>query len=293
MATLFDKLQQTLGQKEEAPSSMQRRLEGMLRTKTGKATTAAGPQASQLGEAAAIGEAREGIRGQQMTGRLQAQRLKTASEAQEQAIGRREEAGRAKGRMGELALSTQLQEQEAKIRTQEQMSEMTREEGSRAKMADINNRAEMGLQELAINRNISLDNIFSTYERSNKELGARRDAAELEQLGFQLALRDKEYLDEINRIAAVDSLENEIAYRNETAKLVWGEELNNYLNQIDFQKGQDVDNAEWAKQLAAIDLDSAREVARMSAESTSQSAIYTGIGTIATAGVKASFKEEE
>ena len=291
MATLFNRLQQTLSEKGDAPQPMQKRLESMLRAKTGKATTARGPGMSGLGEAAAIGEAKAGLRSQQMEGKLSAARLGTAATAQEQAIGRKEEGLASQQRMTERGLTTQLQTQQDKIRGQEQEAELGREERGRSAVTEINNRAEMGLQELAMQRNISLDNIFSTYERSSRELAFRKDAAELEQRGFELSMRDKAYLDKITMIAQEQSLENEISFKNETERLVWGENLQNFKDQMNWRSGRDVIQADWQKHLASIDIEAALQIGNMAADSTSQTSIAQGAGTIAAAGIKAKMKE--
>lgn len=107
------------------------------------------------------------------------------------------------------------------------------------------------------NYNQQIENQLNNYEQHSLDMDAAEEELALEDLGAKLALKDRKYQAELDRRAQAANLADQTAFREETAKLIMGEELKQLRDQIAFMEQQqklDIANRE---DLAKIDINSA------------------------------------
>jgi len=294
MASLFDTLKQTLSEAPPALQPQQSQIQKAFAAKSGKAAVGAGaPKASSLGEANAMATTQAGLgqaqmQGQQIASDLQGQQTNLAAQGTlaNQALA-------SEARQSANTLTTQAVTAREGMATKDQVATSSIQAGERIKTDQLNNAASMKLREYATQRNIETDNLFADFENNNKELASRRDGAELEQLGFLLAMNDKAYLDELDRVGRERSLRNEVSFREELGRVVWGEQLSQQLAKMQFESGFNAQGRDDSKLLASINIDAAMALARAAIEDGNRQAIAQGAVDTGKEGLDAWAKYEK
>jgi hypothetical protein len=259
----------------------------MVEASTGKALKAGTPKGSGIQQQVA-----------EQAGMAQMDRMETQSNLQ-QAGALQESKGiqsQLTSGLNELASKKRMEEQSQNLRTT--MAEFERgaqlDESTSKLSADetisVNRMAakfDMSLASMLSERKLSEDSIWNNFERENKQLALRQDASSLEQLGFNLRLRDQQYVDQITRVGKLRRLEDENEFRNEFTRLQLGNNLNMFLDDLGFKEALYADQRTFEEMLARINPEMAMKMATdvMKDESTSQ--IFQGIGTLASTGAKA------
>ncbi len=180
------------------------------------------------------------------------------------------------GRQAATNLATQGATARTQISTREDLTGMQRQATESTKTVQINNAAEQKLKELASDRRVTSADLFQSFDHSNQELEQRKDAAELEQLGFLLAMRDKSYLDELERVGQERGLQDEMAFREESTRLAFGNSTSDLLSKLGFQSAFNSDEREFEKQLSGIDAEGALAIATSAIKDANNQAVVQG-----------------
>jgi hypothetical protein len=270
MATLFDKLSQTTNQ---LPENNQSRIETLLAAKKGK-TAAAPTGQSNIGEQ---------VQQSQNAGALQQGAMTTAIEGMGQNVQRQglenkiQEAGQAQQQQFDLARQTATAEQARNLGTlagQESLQNQELDAAKQRKLQGISAQSESSLRNLAAQSQMEVDDIFANFERSDKELAFRRDGAQLEQLGTLLALQDRKYTDELNRIGESRKLYDQKSWNEEKARIIYGSNLDALMNDLNFKRGEDITNRAFQDQLSQISIDQALAMADAAMKDSQQKAMW-------------------
>ena len=107
------------------------------------------------------------------------------------------------------------------------------------------------------NYSAALDDQFNKYEQFSIDMDEAEEELALEELGFKLALKDKQYLANLDRMAKTANALDETAYKEEVSNVILGEDIKNFRDQILFQEKEqqlDLNNRE---DLAKIDINAA------------------------------------
>ena len=293
MSTLFESLQAKLGNNDELTplASQQKTIAESLRAKSGKAAATSGPAASSIGEQATQAAAQTGMAQQRQAGQLAASGIAGQAEAQAEKIATAKSALASNERVAQQGLARQGQGASEQLAGQEEMAlgQSAFNETQRVEMVNVT--ADQKFRELASELGMSTDNIFREFERSNKELAFRQDGARIEQVGFMLAMRDKAYLDELNRIGIERDLTDKLNYKEDMQRLVWGQELSLMMDDLGFKTKLNANQREWNDTLARIDLSTALKLARSTLADEQQSQMISGTGNLAKAGIDAYYKD--
>jgi hypothetical protein len=277
MASLLERIQQVGA---EGPQPQQKGIEKVLRQRGGRATRRRGPAATAVGEQAAIGAGREALREQSFAERVAGvqARGREVALAEEQAAAERQLARQRQTQQEQLASEAALTREG--IRAGEEEARLRREAGTGAQIRNLNTRAEQTLRDLASQRNIQMDDIFAQFEASSAELEDRRDAAAMEQQAFLLAMQDRKYLEELDRIGKQRQLENDIAFDNEMQRIVMGENMDSLIKELKFKTGRAAKQRDFANQLAQIDIDSAIDLSRAAIRDEATRTKWQAAGTL-------------
>lgn len=259
MASILQRIEQLGG---GGAQPQQRGIEKILQQKGGKATTRKGPAASTLGEQAAIGAGGQALREQTFAERLggaQARGKETAL-AEQQALQQR--ALSQQGQLAQEGLAAAAATTREDIRAREEAARTRIRSAEERQIRQTNVLAEQRLRDLASQRNISLDDIFAQSEFDTADLEDRRDAAQLEQQAFLLAMQDNKYLKELENIGQERQLGNDIEFDREVQRTVMGENLDGLLKDLNFKTGRNVKQREFQEQLGQINIDMAINIAQ-------------------------------
>lgn len=290
--TLFESLQKKLTEPAPAPVAQQDTIANALRAKSGKAGSTSGPAASSIAQDTAMGAATDAQQQQALSGALMATNVQQAADAQAQQTELAKQ-NLASQRQTALAdLTTNAQAQAMQLQGQEELAQNSTAEQERLKTQAVMATSERALRELATERNLSVDNIFREFERSNKELAFRKDAAAIEQAGFALALRDKDYLAELNRIASERDLTDKLNYRDEMTRLVMGDTMERLIDDLDFKKALNADQRTWNEKIAQMDLNMAIQLSQAAIRDEATREMWSAGGNIVKSGIDAYYKHD-
>jgi len=290
MPNLLDQLNKGLN---ATPAPQQKQAEQVLKAKKGKATVASGPSGSSLAEnqvLAQAGAAQEQLRVQGVdaasTIDAQADQVETQKRLATQELDNKEQ-----NFNRNLANQTTDTRESIESREEQVLSSLSATE--MRKTNEINNLADNQLKTLASQRQLALDDIFSSFEQSKKELEFRKDAAELEQLGFLMAMNDAAYVDELQAVAKERNLMDDQAYREEMLTVTLGDNFKNFLDEMGFREFYNEQGRINESELAKIDINSALQMAAAAARDANNQAIVGGIMGAGKAGMDYWVQEEE
>ena len=290
MPNLLDQLNKGLN---ATPAPQQKQAEQVLKAKKGKATVASGPSGSSLAEnqvLAQAGAAQEQLRVQGVDAAsaidAQADQVETQKRLATQELDNKEQ-----NFNRNLANQTTDTRESVESREEQVLSSLSAAE--MRKTNEINNLADNQLKTLASQRQLALDDIFSSFEQSKKELEFRKDAAELEQLGFLMAMNDAAYVDELQAVAKERNLMDDQAYREEMLTVTLGDNFKNFLDEMGFREFYNEQGRINESELAKIDINSALQMAAAAARDANNQAIVGGIMGAGKAGMDYWVKEEE
>ena len=219
----------------------------------------------------------------------------TQQAVQQAAAGQGKAGGEA---FGQSSISETLGVQQARAEG-EQAAQALEQQAGQAQVAEAQQASQEKQEDAAqlaakleadANYNAAIEKQFNNYEQHSLDMDAAEEELALEDLGFRLALKDKQYMSQLDRMARTANLHDETAYKEETAKLIMGEELKNFRDNITFmeqQHGLDLQNME---ELGKIDINSALAAANaaIQAELTAQqSGAFSQLGSAVGQGITA------
>lgn len=278
MASLLQRIEQ-IGAGGAQPQ--QRGIEKVLRQKTGKAKKRKGPAATGIGEQVAIGAGREAIREQTFAERLSGVQARGKEQALEEQRLLQERALRQQEELTQQQLAAEAAMKREGIRAGEEEARLKAKSAEERKIKEINTVAEQRLRDLTSQRNLKLDDIFAQYQFDTAELEDRRDASQLEQQVFLLAMQDKKYLEELDQIGRTRQLQNDIEFDKEMQRIIMGDSLDGLLKELEFKAGRAADQREFQRQLSQIDIDSAIALSKAAIQSSMERQKWTAFGDIA------------
>ncbi len=227
MPTLFDELQKKLGVSSTPAlaAPQQQTIQNVLSAKSGKQTSGTGaPGASNLGEQSAIQQGQAASAQQAVQGAAQGAAIGAAADAQASKTATAKSALDSNATIANDALATagSVATQQRGAAEAAATDSANFQEGQQTEV--INVKADQALRQLAADHDLTVDNIFRDFHKSEQDLAFRKDAAELEQRGFLLAMRDKSYIDELNRIGSERDLSDKLNFKEEMNRVVLGDQ---------------------------------------------------------------------
>lgn len=179
---------------------------------------------------------------------------------------------------------TSAQRQERRFR--EGVASQNRSLKETIQIKKMNAQATQFLRNLQADKKSTLDNIFDSFRKSEKELEYRRDAAKLEQYGFQLAMSDRAYLDELNRVGKERQLRESIQFNEEMQRIALGDGLNQLLNEIGFKQKLNASQRDYNIALEKMGLQTQLMIAQEAIEQANTTAQFQGFQSIIQGGAK-------
>ena len=131
------------------------------------------------------------------------------------------------------------------------------------------------------------ESILNNLERAGKELDLQKRAAQLEQVGFNLRMNNKQYIDRLNQAAQVARLDDALRFEEELKKAIFEDEIDLINNDLEFRRLLDADARELSRELSQISLDQAMSIASSQIAQESQAAKWNSVSTAVSAGAQA------
>lgn len=103
--------------------------------------------------------------------------------------------------------------------------------------------------------------LLSDLEGEKAKLGAAQDRAKLEQVAFGLAMADKQYIENLQTAGQRLRLDNDLAFREELSRAVFGDTLDLMKEALDTQSILDMSNREFSERMAQLDIGHADRMA--------------------------------
>jgi hypothetical protein len=277
MASLLERIEQ-LGAGGAQPQ--QRGIERVLRQKGGRARQRTGPAATTLGEQAAITAGQQALREQTFAERLAGVQTRGREQALTEQQELQQRGLRQQEQLAQERLAAEAAVTREGLRAGEEEARLRGRTAEERKIREINVQAEQRLRDLTSQRNLKLDDIFAQYEFDTAELEDRRDGAQLEQQAFLLAMQDRKYLEELDRIGQERQLQNDIEFDREMQRIIYGDSLDGLLKEMDFKAGRNAKNREYTQQLSQIDFETAVALSRAAIRDDAERTKWESIGNI-------------
>lgn len=290
MPTLFETINQRLSEQrpeEEGPELGQEQISKVLAAKGGQAGGGAGIGSSQLGAEAVRAQARQQKADIALGGAVAGAELASAKAAQEAQTAAAARGIEQRGDLARTGMQTQSVQAAESLAAASDQARAKRTAEENMRIDSLKGAATKQLRDLEASRGLALDDIFSEFKQSNQELEYRADMADLEQLGFQLALSDQTYLDELNRIGKERNLNNQQTFESELHNLVLGDNLQAELDNIEFTRALNSKQREWEVKLQKMGANQAVSLAQAMIKDDQRRSMIEGIGSAVGAGASA------
>lgn len=166
----------------------------------------------------------------------------------------------------------QLAQQQSGIQQQEQLQK-----------AEINQTNRLD----TLQTRLKTDQILKDLERSKGEIDLKRDGARLEQLGSNLRLQNKQYVDNLQREGQLARLNDDAAFRQAALQSTMGQKLEILNKTIDNNTLISANDREFKRKVAQIDVSQAYAMFNADMAAGKDQAMWGGIGNLAKAGISA------
>ena len=111
-----------------------------------------------------------------------------------------------------------------------------------------------------------LDQQLNKYEQFSLDMSEAEEDLALEKMGFELMLKDKQYMAYLDQSGRMGRLHNELEYKKEVANQIFGERLAETMRQIGFMESQHDLDMKNADALASLSINDALAAASAALE---------------------------
>ncbi len=138
-----------------------------------------------------------------------------------------------------------------------------------------------------IQNKLKTEALLNDFERNKGQIDLNRDRARAEQLGAQIRLQDKQYIDNLSREGSKARLDDQLEFNKQIAKSTFGNSEQILKKNLGNREVIDASDREFSKSLTQMGVDDAWSMFRSEQAANRQKAMWTGIGSLATAAVGA------
>lgn len=274
---LRKKQQQLAAQRGPAPTSVQGLRQQIATGATGKVQQQAGPAVSGIGQQIA----------QQQTA---AQQAALSQQQQQQAAQLAQGIEQQQAEQGFQAQAQQVQRQEAladiaakqqmgaeRLEARDELADMQLSAQERMYTEKVTNEYANALANLASDRKITENNIFQDLANERENLEADKYMAQLSQRAHMLAMSDRRYVAQIQKIGAINDLRDRIAFKREAMELQFGENLKILSQSFDQQRLLNADTRQFAEEMKKMSIDDAIAVAEQALKAQETAAAFNAV----------------
>lgn len=240
---------------------------------TGRAQQQGGPAVSGIGQQIAQQQAQAAQQGLAQQQAQQATQLAQGIEQQQAEQGFQQKQLGAQREEALAGLTTQEQMAAERRQAKDELADMQLTAQERAVTETLSNRYSNALADLASERGIVENNIFQDLARERKSLDADKYMAQLSQRAHMLAMSDKRYVAQIQKIGAVNDLRDTIAFKKEAMNLTFGENLKILNRSFDQQRLLNADQRQFAEEMSRMSINDAIAIAEQALKAQETAAV--------------------
>lgn len=138
-----------------------------------------------------------------------------------------------------------------------------------------------------VQNKLQTDKLLQDFAQSGGQIDLAQDKAKVNQLGFNLRMANQQYVDNLNREGARARLNDDLSFKQEMAKKTFGNNEALFKAQLGNKSILDASNNEFQKAMGSMTADQAYEAFHNSVAAEKERALYTGIASVAGAGIGA------
>jgi len=128
------------------------------------------------------------------------------------------------------------------------------------------------------------DNLLRDFERDSRQLEDTRTQSKTEQLGFLLRLQDKQYIDQLQMEGDKARLNSNIGFKEAAFRSQLEDNMTLFKNDQMFKKFVNASERDFREQLGKMDINFAMQVASNAQQAANQQSMFSGIGSLVSAG---------
>lgn len=134
---------------------------------------------------------------------------------------------------------------------------------------------------------LKTDQILSDLERNKGQINMQRDRAAVEQLGTNLRLQDQNYTQQLQREGNLARLGDQNSFQQSLQRNILGDNQQLLEKQLGNSSVLDANDRQFKQAMANMDINTAWDMFHNDMVAQKQRALYTGLGSLATAGIGA------
>lgn len=199
---------------------------------------------------------------------------------------------------GDTAQSS-LGEQQANTQTNQQLGQVSGQAASQNAGIQAQNTAQQsGLQNqkaeiVQTNKfntqqtQIQTNQLLQQYEQNKGQLSEDQQKAQADQIGFNLRMQNQQYVDNLQRAGDMSRLGDQLQFQTQMAQQTFGDNENLLKQQLGNRSVLDASNQDFERAMGQMTTDQAYDAFHNAMSNEKQRAVYTGIGSVASAGIQA------
>ena len=129
--------------------------------------------------------------------------------------------------------------------------------------------------------------LFRDMARGTREIDFQKDAAKVEQVGFQLRLSNSKYIDQVKLEGARSRLNSELAFKEALTRAVFAEQEQLFRDNFAFRRIMDANERQFEELISKMDIDLAIELATAETKGEMEAAKWSGLATAVSGGAQA------
>lgn len=201
---------------------------------------------------------------------------------------------------GEAVGPSSLQEQQAVTESQQQIQQKVlpqaqiQQAGLEQQQAGQQQQETQQVQQIeqqkrfdTLENKMKTDQLLNDLERDKSRLDLARDKSRLEQVGFQLRLQDKQYIDTLQREGEKRRLGDDAEFRKAMTETALGNNKQLLEKNLTGKSVIDASDQEFRKSLASMGASDAYNMFREDQKAAKQKAMWEGVGSLTSSGIGA------
>lgn len=124
------------------------------------------------------------------------------------------------------------------------------------------------------------EQLLNDLERSTDQLDFQKDAAKFEQVGFNLRMNNRKYIDSLNDAARRARLDDDARFREELLRATLDESRELLDSDLEFRRLMSADEREFTRELSNLSIEQALQYANAGIEQANRLGKYQSIGTL-------------
>lgn len=131
------------------------------------------------------------------------------------------------------------------------------------------------------------ERLLRDFSREGRQLNLQKDAAKLEQLGFNLRLADDKYINQLQSEGKKARLNNAANFEFELTKAVFADEQELFNSSLQFKSLMKAKDRDFQRELGEMDIETALQIATSNANAANSATLWGGVANTTSGAISA------